>query len=54
MRYQVCMRAKKKKKAVHKIIEDERNAQIPTCNPLKRKYPDLATSFVHKRSGMVC
>ena len=43
----------KKQKAVRKLIEDEENAQIPTYSPLKRKYPDLSTSFVRRRSGMV-
>ena len=51
----MCMKAKKEK-AVCKLIEDEKNAQIHTYSPLKRKrkYPELSTSFVHRRSRMVC
>ena len=44
----------KKEKAVHKLIEEDKNAQIPSYSPFKRKYPDLSTSFVCRRSGMVC
>ena len=43
----------KKQKAVCKLIEGDKNAQIPTYNPLNIKFPDLATSFVCRRSGMV-
>ena len=45
MRYQERMQ-ETKYKAVRKLIEDDKNAQIPTYSPLKYKHPDLSTSFV--------
>ena len=45
------MRAKKQK-VVWKLINDEANLQIPEYSHLKKKYPDLSTSFV-RRSGMI-
>ena len=45
--------AKKKQKAVRKLLDEERNTEIPIHSPFKKKYPDLSTSFVRRRSGMI-
>ena len=52
MRYRERMRAKKQN-AVRKLLEVEKNKEIPTYSPFKKKYPDISTSFVRRRSGMV-
>ena len=51
MRYQARMR-QKNQKAACKLLDEERNTEIPIHSPFKKKYPDLSTSFV-RRSGMI-
>ena len=52
MRYRAQMR-QKKQKAACKLLDEERNTEIPIHSPFKKKYPDLSTSFVRRRSGMI-
>ena len=52
MKYPARMRAKKQN-AVHKLLDVEKNKEIPTYSPFKKKYPDISMSFVRRRSGMV-
>ena len=52
MRYRERMRAKKQN-AVRKLLDVEKNKEIPTYSPCKKKYPDISMSFVRRRSGMV-
>ena len=52
MRYLARMR-QKKQKAARKLLDEERNTEIPIHSPFKKKYPDLSTSFVRRRSGMI-
>ena len=35
--------AKKKQKAARKLLNEERNTEIPIHSPFKKKYPDLST-----------
>ena len=52
MRYQACMKARKEK-AVRKLFNKRQNQNIPDYSPFKRKYPNMYTSFVGRRSSMV-
>ena len=50
MRYQACIK-ERKEKAVHKLFAKQ---DIPDNSPFKKKYPNMYTSFVRRRSSMVC
>ena len=52
MRYQACMKIRKGK-TVHKLFDKEQNQNIPDYSLFKRKYPNMYTSFVRRRSSMV-
>ena len=52
MRYRERMRAKKQN-AVCKLLDVEKNKEIPTYSPFKKEYSDISTSFVGRRSRMV-
>ena len=40
--------------AVHKLFQKELNENLPEYSPFKKKYPNMYTSFVRRRSSMVC
>ena len=42
-----------KEKAVHKLFAKQESANIPDYSPFKKKYPNMYTSFVRRRSHMV-
>ena len=52
MRYHARMKIKKET-AVHKLFQKELNDKLPEYSPFKKKYPNMYTSFVRRRSSMV-
>ena len=43
----------RKEKAVHKLFDKEQNQNIPDNSHFNRKYSNIYTSFVRRRSSMV-
>ena len=52
MKYQACMK-ERKEKAVRKLFAKQESENIPDYSPFKKKYPNMYTSFVRRRSSMV-
>ena len=53
MRYQAHMK-ERKEKTVHRLFAKQESENVPDYSPFKKKYPNMYTSFVRRRSSMVC